>query len=199
MEKTTEFKKIEFITSIAKPEGIKDFGLDEIAVVGRSNVGKSSFINMLAGKAIARTSKEPGRTRLLNLFNFDSRFILVDLPGYGFARAGKSEQGNWQKLIESYLLKSTRLKNVLLLVDIRHQPTDKDLQMLTFLFFHNIPFAIIATKADKIAKSKLAAYTKTIAATMKVGIENVFVVSNTTKQGKDEIKARMLKFLENKK
>lgn len=195
MEKEIKnFKKVSFITSIARAADLKDFNLDEIAVVGRSNVGKSSFINMLAERTIARTSKDPGRTRLLNFFDFDGRFVLVDLPGYGYAKAGKDEQMKWKELIEKYLLGSKRLKNVLLLVDARHTPTEKDLQMMNFLFFHNLPFTVVATKSDKIPKSKIPVYIREIAKSMKIGVENIFVVSNLSSQGKEAVIKRIFQF-----
>lgn len=193
--KSTIFKKVRFLESASDSSKLPDFGLPEIAVVGRSNVGKSSFINCLAGTSIAKTSKTPGRTRLVNYFDFDSRFILVDLPGYGYAEASKTQQATWQDLMAGFLLESQNLKHILLLVDIRHKPSELDLAMQHFLFFHNLSFSVIATKSDKIAKSKILHYKKEIAATLKVGVDNVLTVSNLNKQGRENIVERIQQFL----
>ena len=158
-----EITKAEFKTSV----GSNNFpeGLTEIAVVGRSNVGKSSLINFLTNHGkLARTSKEPGRTRLINYFSInDGQFYLVDLPGYGYARVSDAEKEKWATLIESYLLESTGLKHVFVLVDIRHDPTALDKQMINYLYHYNVPFSIIATKADKLSRAETARQRKAIA------------------------------------
>ena len=126
----------------------------EIAIVGKSNVGKSSLINRLTNNhKLAKTSASPGKTRLVNFFLLNKAFYLVDLPGYGFAKASKTEQKSWGELLERYL-KSGRVKHLLMLIDIRHAPTQDDLQMFRYLIYYNIPYTLVATKADKIAKSK---------------------------------------------
>ena len=126
----------------------------EIAIVGKSNVGKSSLINRLANNGkLAKPSAQPGKTRLVNFFLLNKALYLVDLPGYGFAKASKTEQKSWGELLERYL-QSGRVKHLLLLVDIRHAPTQDDLQMFRYLIYYNIPYTLVATKADKIAKSK---------------------------------------------
>lgn len=126
----------------------------EIALVGRSNVGKSSLINCLTGQnKLARTSQTPGKTRLVNFFTVNRDFFLVDLPGYGFARASKSEKESWGELIESYL-GSGRVKHLFLLLDIRHEPTDDDRQMLQWAIYYGTPFTLVATKADKLPRAK---------------------------------------------
>ena len=126
----------------------------EIAIVGKSNVGKSSLINRLANnQKLAKTSASPGKTRLVNFFLLNKAFYLVDLPGYGFAKASKAEQKSWGELLERYL-SSGRVKHLLMLIDIRHTPTQDDLQMFRYLIYYGIPYTLIATKSDKIAKSK---------------------------------------------
>lgn len=126
----------------------------EIAVVGKSNVGKSSLINCLCNNnKLARTSQTPGKTRLINFFLLNRDFYLVDLPGYGFAKTGKTEKQSWGELMEAYL-SSGRVTHLFMLLDIRHEPTQDDRQMFAWLLYYGVPFTLIATKADKIAKSK---------------------------------------------
>ena len=173
------------------------FGVPEIAVVGRSNVGKSSFINMLANnKKLAKTSSTPGRTRLVNYFMFNENFVLVDLPGYGYAKASKSEQGLWENMITSYFAETNFLAGIILLVDIRHIPTDKDQEMLKYLYAYNIPVLIVATKQDKIKKSEMARKVMDICSTLKVAKENIIVTSSETRYGKEKIVERMYQLLE---
>lgn len=132
----------------ALPSGV------EIAIVGKSNVGKSSLINSLCNNyKLARTSASPGKTRLINFFVINREFYLVDLPGYGFAKASKEEKKGWGDMMERYL-SAERLTHIIMLLDIRHEPTQEDKQMFSYLLYYNIPFSIVATKADKIAKSK---------------------------------------------
>ena len=128
----------------------------EIAMVGKSNVGKSSLINSLCNNyKLARTSASPGKTRLINFFLLNRDFYLVDLPGYGFAKASKGERESWGKLMEDYL-STGRLTHIFLLLDIRHAPTQEDRQMFQYIVYYNIPFTLIATKADKLPRSKQA-------------------------------------------
>ena len=147
-------KKAEFLTSVGIGSPFPPETATEIAIVGRSNVGKSTFINHLCNnRKLAKTSSTPGKTRLINYFLLNSQFYLVDLPGYGFAKASKNEQATWDGLMGNYL-SSGRVKHVFLLLDIRHEPTGEDARMYEWLVYYGIPFTIIATKADKIAKSK---------------------------------------------
>jgi len=126
----------------------------EIAMVGKSNVGKSSLINSLCNNyKLARTSSTPGKTRLINFYKVNGEFYLVDLPGYGFASAPKQEKEKWGKLIEGYL-SCGRLSHIFMLLDIRHAPTQEDKQMFEWIVYYGIPFTLIATKADKLAKTK---------------------------------------------
>ena len=147
-------KKAVFVTSVGQKGDYPEKRPAEIALVGRSNVGKSSLINCLTGNGkLARISAAPGKTRLVNYYLINDSFYLVDLPGYGFAQRSKGERESWGQLMESYLT-SGRVDHLLLLLDIRHEPTGEDRQMMSFLLYHNIPFTVVATKADKIAKSK---------------------------------------------
>ncbi len=129
-------------------------GMPEIAMAGKSNVGKSSMINSLLGNSkLARISSEPGKTRLVNFYRVNDQFWLVDLPGYGFAKAPKAERERWAAMIEGYLEGSGHLKRVLHLVDIRHAPTREDQMMVDYLRHYDIPFTVVATKADKLSRA----------------------------------------------
>lgn len=154
MEELFSIRQAEFVTS-AGVEGAYPSPLPcEIAIVGKSNVGKSSLINRLANnRKLAKTSASPGKTRLVNFFLLNRAFYLVDLPGYGFAKASKAEQKSWGDLLERYL-QSGRVRHLLMLIDIRHAPTQDDLQMFRYLIYYNIPFTLVATKADKLAASR---------------------------------------------
>ncbi len=144
-----------FVTSAAKPADFPPPGLPELAVVGRSNVGKSSLINALVGQqGLARTSRTPGRTRLLNWFEVDGRFQLVDLPGYGYAAVDRDMRAGWQPLIEEYLGKRDVLAGVLLLVDVRRGPEDEELDFVPWLEQKQVPIVVALTKADKLPKNK---------------------------------------------
>ncbi|MBV8762780.1 MAG: YihA family ribosome biogenesis GTP-binding protein [Deltaproteobacteria bacterium] len=145
----------QFVTSAAKPADFPPPRLPELAVVGRSNVGKSSLINALVHQpGLARTSRTPGRTRLLNWFEVDGRFHLVDLPGYGYAAVDKDMRSGWQPLIEAYLSSRTTLAGVLLLVDVRRGPEDEELDFVPWLDAKKIPIVVALTKADKLPKNK---------------------------------------------
>ena len=168
----------------------------EIAFAGRSNVGKSSFINYMVGDGkLARTSKLPGRTRLINYFlvneGADTEFILADLPGYGFAKVSDAEKLKWADLLEKYLANEGRLVQVLFLVDIRHDPTKDDAAMYNYLFANNLPFTVIATKADKLPKSQVKNRCRAIASFFKLGQDNVLPVSSSAKTGLDAVLAKL--------
>lgn len=181
-----QIKKAEFITSVADSKAFLKSDRPIIAVCGRSNVGKSSFINMLANrKKLARTSAAPGRTRLINYFDFEY-FILADLPGYGYAKVSKTEKEKWGKLLDAFFT-STEIAHCLALVDIRHEPTVQDRQMLDFLYTMQIPFTVVATKADKLAKSKRIVGIKQVANSLKIGIDNIIATSAELELGKIEV------------
>ena len=147
-----EIKKSKFVRSLSAFGEFPGQGLPEIAMAGKSNVGKSSLINSLTRNSkLARTSAEPGKTRLVNLYMIDEAFFLVDLPGYGFAKAPKQEKQKWAEMIEGYLRASDHLKRVFQLVDLRHEPTGDDQLMVEYLRHYDIPFTVVATKADKLS------------------------------------------------
>lgn len=144
-----------FIKSASKPNEFIIDDLPQIAIVGRSNVGKSSLINMLANnKNMAKTSSTPGRTRLVNYFNVNDQFYLVDLPGYGFAKASKTEKESWDGVLDNYFNNTHNLKLVLVLLDSRHLPTPLDVMMIEYLVNKNIQYQIVLTKADKLSNNE---------------------------------------------
>ena len=147
---------IDLIISAVQEAQYPDTGLSEVALSGRSNVGKSSFINSMIGrKNMARTSQQPGKTQTLNFFNIDDQLIFVDVPGYGYAKVSKSQREKFGKMIEEYLTKRESLKLVIQLVDLRHNPTEDDILMYNYLKHFDIPTLVICTKEDKIAKGKI--------------------------------------------
>lgn len=150
-----QIKKAEFIKSIADYSTAKVENIPQIAIIGRSNVGKSSLINYLCNRLkLAKVSSAPGKTRLINLFKINEKFYLVDLPGYGYAKVSKTEQERWAQMMEHYLNYSDNLKHIFLLMDIRREPNEFDYQMSLWIQDAAIPCTIIATKCDKIVKSK---------------------------------------------
>lgn len=181
-----------FVTSVANPNLVINDDLPQIAFVGRSNVGKSSLINMLVNqKKLAKTSSLAGRTRLINYFNINEQFYFVDLPGYGYAKASATEIDGWQSLIEPYLIDNDKLKCVCLLVDVRHEPSSQDKQMFKFLNYYNIPTLIIATKSDKLSKAQLNKAKLVVANGLGVGTANLVCVSSETAFNKDEVLNRL--------
>ncbi len=186
----------EFLTSVANKDKILELDAKEFAFVGRSNCGKSSLINSLVNKkSLAKTSSNPGHTKLINYFwvnkNENDRFLLVDLPGYGFSRAGKATNESWSDLIGAYLLNAKNLKRVFVLVDIRHRPSNLDKLMIEFLYYNQIPFSVVATKVDKIPKSKIQQYLKIITSELKIAIGNVLTSSSIDRRGIENILERI--------
>lgn len=149
-------KNPQFEISAVKPAQYPKNDLPQIVLVGKSNVGKSSFINtMLNRKSLARTSNTPGKTRQINFYNIDNNFYFVDLPGYGYSKLSKEEQVNMGRFIENYLQKCQNIALIVLLLDIRHKPTADDAHMFEYIKRTNLPFMLIANKADKIAVTKV--------------------------------------------
>lgn len=156
-------KNPEFKISAVSPKQYPQDDLPQIVLVGKSNVGKSSFINTLVNrKNLARTSSEPGKTRQINFYKIDNKFYFVDLPGYGFSKMSKQEQEKVGKFIEEYLQKSKNISLIIFLIDIRHDPTENDKLMYNYIFKTNLPCIIIANKADKIAVTKVDEYVKSL-------------------------------------
>src|SRR5262249_29171002 len=143
---------VEFVGAAARPGTYPKLSYPEVAFAGRSNVGKSSLINRLLDRKAARTSATPGRTQQLNFFVINKKLTFVDLPGYGYAQVSKQERGQWQKLIEDYLINSRNLRGVILIVDIRRGPEAEEEMLTDFLSYHQRPFLIVATKCDKLKR-----------------------------------------------
>ena len=181
-----KIKDATFITSVASSKQFYQTDKPIIAVAGKSNVGKSSLINMLANKKkLAKTSVTPGRTRLINYFDF-GEFVLADLPGYGFARVSKEEKKKWGELLETFL-DTQDICLLLSLVDIRHEPTADDKMMINYLYNYAVPFALVATKADKLAKTRVKPRVKEIATSLRVGFADITATSAETGYGKQEL------------
>ena len=193
-----EIKNVKFVTSVADSRKMIVDEKYQVAFVGRSNVGKSSLINMLLKhNKLAKTSSTPGRTRLINYFQANEDVYFVDLPGYGYAKASKQEIDGWQSMIEPYLIENEQLKCVCMLVDSRYEPTAQDKQMLKFLNYYQIPFIIIATKCDKFGKSQIKPQMVKIANYLGVGKDNVFASSGEKMIGRYEILNKLDQFLQN--
>ena len=159
----------------------------QIAIAGKSNVGKSSFINMLANrKKLARVSQQPGRTRLVNYFDFGS-FILADLPGYGYARVSKAEKIKWAKMLDDFFADKANISHVFALCDIRHDPTADDVTMINYLYCNTIPFTVVATKADKLSRSQVDRSLTRIAAVLKCGKGDIIATSAVTRLGLENL------------
>ncbi len=189
-------KQAIFIESISDFANYKVSSLPEIVVVGRSNVGKSSIINMLASNSkLAKVSSTQGKTKLANFFMFNKEFMLIDLPGYGYAEAGKSEQERWKYMIDGYFNRSNNLKMAILLVDIRHKPTEQDIEMLEYFIFNNIPVTVVATKYDKIKRSEKEQKLMQIATTFNIGKSNIILTSSESGFGKQELIDRIYQFV----
>ncbi|MBL1229251.1 YihA family ribosome biogenesis GTP-binding protein [Enterococcus sp. BWB1-3] len=178
----------EIVISAVSPAQYPDTQLPEIALAGRSNVGKSSFINTLINrKNLARTSGKPGKTQTLNFYLIEDALHFVDVPGYGYAKVSKTERAKWGKMIETYMTQREQLKAVVSLVDLRHAPSQEDVQMYEFLKYYDIPVIIVATKADKIPRSKWNKHESMVKKTLNFDPSDDFILfSSETKQGKQE-------------
>ncbi len=193
-----EIKKVEFINKAQRVNELPEPDLPEISIMGRSNVGKSSVINTLTGrKKLSGISKKPGKTRSINFYLVNDSFYFVDLPGYGFAKVSKQMKANWKKLIEGYLANRINLVLCILLVDAKVGPTDKDIQMLDFLLYNEIPVLVIATKVDKLKKKDRHKQFKEMRARLNFTEDELILpFSSETKEGRDELLEIMEDFLE---
>ncbi|MBY6035296.1 ribosome biogenesis GTP-binding protein YihA/YsxC [Fictibacillus nanhaiensis] len=178
----------EIVISAVGPKQYPEGNLPEIALAGRSNVGKSSFINkMIHRKNLARTSSKPGKTQTLNFYILNESFYFVDVPGYGFAKVSKTEREAWGKMIEEYLVEREQLKAVVQLVDLRHPPSKEDCLMYDWLKYHNLSVIIVATKSDKIPKGKWDKHKKIVKETLNMDPnDRIVLFSSETGHGKDE-------------
>lgn len=187
-----QIKKAKFIKSIADYSTAKVENIPQIALVGRSNVGKSSLINYVCNNSkLAKISSSPGKTRLINLFHINEKFYLVDLPGYGYAKVAKTEQGRWAEMMEYYLNYSDNLKHIFLLMDIRREPNEFDHQMSLWIQSAGIPCTIIATKCDKITKSKRKMIANQLSDKLGMTFRtHTIMFSTLAKMGKQELLSR---------
>ena len=176
----------EFLKSALKEADWPRDNIPEIAFLGRSNVGKSSLINSLLGvRGLARTSSTPGRTQLLNFFLINRQFRVVDLPGYGYARAPKAVRAEWSSAAEEYLAKREQLVLSIHIVDSRHEPSKQDLQLHEWLVHHHKPHLIVATKSDKLSKNELSRNVNRAARAFKS--DNLIIYSATKREGRDRL------------
>ncbi len=183
-----QIKSAVFVTSLAQYQEQPPIMLPQIAVVGKSNVGKSSLINALCNRRkLCKTSATPGKTRLINVFLINDTFHLVDLPGYGFAKVDKKEKERWGAMMDGYFQQSTLLAHVLLLVDIRHEPTKDDIAMAQYFRQMDIPFTVVATKADKISRGARMKYLAAICRGMLVQPWELISASSEDRTGCDKI------------
>ena len=190
-------RTMEFIGGSAERGGWRPpSDLPEIAFAGRSNVGKSSLLNRLVGRrAMARVSKTPGRTREVNFFRVNDAFVLVDLPGYGYAKISKERKADWKPLIESYLKLTPQLRGIVLLLDIRRDPSDDDRAMLDFLSEVEIPTIVAVTKSDKLARSAISEKVFDLAKRLGLAEEQVIPFSSRTGEGRAELAEAMMSLI----
>ena len=176
-------KKSELLITAAKKEQYPETTVPEIAFCGKSNVGKSSMINTLLNrKSLARTSSQPGKTQTINFYNVNDIVNFVDLPGYGYAKVSKTEKEKWGKMIETYLKSREQLKEVILLVDIRHEPNANDIQMYEWLKSFGYTGFVIATKADKISKGQRTRYISVIKKTLNIDDINLITAFSSSER-----------------
>ena len=178
-------KKMKFETSVFSIKQILNTDLKQIVMVGKSNVGKSSFINTLANqKGLAKVGQKPGKTKSINYYNVNNEFYIVDLPGYGYSTMTKQEKENTSKLVNTYINNNNNISHIFFLVDIRHKVTENDRIMYEWLLEQNIPFTILATKADKVAKTKIPLYLDVITKSL-FAKEKIIAISSEKKLNMD--------------
>ena len=182
-------RNVEFIGGMAEKHGWRpDSSLPEVAFAGRSNVGKSSLLNCLVRrKSFARVSRTPGRTREINFFRVNNGFVLVDLPGYGYARVSKQQKSEWKPLMESYFRRTTQLRGIVLLLDIRREPSEDDRAMLDFLAEMEVPTIVALTKTDKLSKAAARARSTELAKMLGLSTEQVIPFSAHSGEGRIEL------------
>ncbi len=186
----------ELYATAVKPDQYPQDALPEIALAGRSNVGKSTLINRLINrKNLARTSSRPGKTQTINFYCINRSLYLADMPGYGFARVSKSLRASWGQMIERYLLQRESLKGVIQVIDLRHPPTSDDKQMFQWLQYHQLPTVVVATKADKISRGRWQAHLKRIRHDLG-NLERLVLFSGQTGQGKEELWKEIMQLIQ---
>ncbi len=191
-------KNASFVTTVVSGKDLRQDLKNEFAFVGRSNVGKSSLINALTNQnRLAKTSRTPGLTKNINYFSINNgEFHIVDLPGYGYHKAGKNEEEKWSTLLEDYFLNSPNLKCVFVLLDSRHLLSELDKVMLSFLLYHQIPYLVVATKIDKLKNSEKNSKLEKLANDARLTRLNILAVSSEKKLGLDDVLTKMEQFIE---
>ncbi|MBK7973770.1 MAG: YihA family ribosome biogenesis GTP-binding protein [Deltaproteobacteria bacterium] len=183
---------VEFVAAADGLATCPRLGLPEVALAGRSNVGKSSLINVLVDrKALVRTSKDPGRTRMLGFIRVERRVVLVDLPGYGYAKVAQSERGRWADMVDNYLAQRCELALVLLLIDCRRDPGEAEFDFVEWLRGHDRPVTVVATKIDKLSRAQRSTRIQRIAQALGTSACDVIPFSAVTKEGRRELWARI--------
>lgn len=187
----------EIVISAVSPKQYPESQLPEVALAGRSNVGKSSFINTLINrKNLARTSSKPGKTQTLNFYLIENALHFVDVPGYGYAKVSKTERVKWGQMIETYITTREQLKVVICLVDLRHPPSKEDIQMYEFVKYYDLPVIVVATKADKIPRGKWNKHESIVKKALNFDPNDQFILfSSETKMGKEEAWRGIEKYL----
>lgn len=186
-----QIKSAEFLVSSSRVDQCPNSSLPEYAFIGRSNVGKSSLINMLTGNGkLAKTSSTPGKTILINHFIINGEWYLVDLPGYGYAKRSKKDAEKFEHMISTYILDREQMTNLFLLIDVRHEPQQIDMEFMEWLGENSVPFSIVFTKADKVSKAKLRGNVEHYLTGLRKQWEELppyFITSSETKMGREEI------------
>lgn len=192
-----QIKKAEFVSSFVDIKSLPQDKLPEIALVGRSNVGKSSLINKVVNrKNLAKSSSTPGKTRMLNYYIINDTWYMVDLPGYGFAKVSKTEREKWGKMIEKYLSSREQLRGVIQLLDIRHPPSDNDILMKEWMEHHELPILLVATKTDKVSRNEKQKNLAVIKKTLQLNQEQSLITfSAQSGEGVDEVKTALAEIL----
>lgn len=176
-------KNPKFDISAVSPSQYPKSNLPEIVLAGKSNVGKSSFINtMINRKGLARTSSEPGKTRQINFYNIDSKFYFVDLPGFGYSKMSHNEQKKVGKFVEEYLIKRKNITIIILLIDIRHKPSENDIMMFNYIKSIGTPYIVIANKADKLAITKVPLYLEELRRNLNASINDIIIPFSSEKK-----------------
>ena len=189
--------KAEIITSAAKKEQYPQTNLKEVALAGRSNVGKSSFINKIINRRnLVRTSSKPGKTQTLNFYNINDVLCFVDVPGYGYAKVPKAEKDKWASMMEEYFESREELGLVMLIVDLRHSPTQDDIKMYHYIKHFGIPIVVVATKADKVKKSMKQKNINQIKIKMEMDLNDpIIAFSSETGEGKDQVRHYLTQYI----